>query len=243
MVNRLRPAVPALVWLVFMTGPPAGDQQPPRPVDPYATIRRDMVADQIAARGVRNTAVLAAMRDVPRHEFVPPGDRDSAYLDSPIPIGLGQTISQPYIVALMSELARPSPTDRALEIGTGSGYQAAVLSKLVERVFTVELLEELAATARTRLGALGFANVVVRQGDGYQGWAEHAPFDIILVTAAPPEIPDALVAQLRAGGRMVVPVGPVGAVQNLILLEKDSAGRVSQRSTIPVRFVPMVKKK
>ena len=243
MVERLRPAFLALLGLVVMMHLPAGDAQPPRPFDPFAKVRQDMVADQIAARGVTNARVLSAMRDVPRHEFVAPGDRHSAYVDSPIPIGHGQTISQPYIVALMTELARPAPDDRALEIGTGSGYQAAVLSKLVAHVFSVELVDELAVTARGRLAALGFANVTVRQGDGYQGWAEHAPFDVILVTAAPPEIPDALVAQLRAGGRMVVPVGPVGAVQNLILIEKDSAGRVSQRNTIPVRFVPMVKSK
>jgi len=243
MVERLRPAFPALLGLAFMMCPPADGPQPPRSADASTKVRQNMVADQIAARGVSNPRVLEAMRVVPRHLFVLPADRDSAYDDSPIPIGHGQTISQPYIVALMSALARPAPGDRALEIGTGSGYQAAVLSKLVDRVFTIELIEELATTARARLADLGLANITVRQGDGYQGWPEEAPFDVILVTAAPPEIPDALVGQLRAGGRMVVPVGPIGEVQQLILIEKDSGGHVSQRNTIPVRFVPMVRKK
>ena len=224
-----------------MTNSPADDAPPRSPDDPCVTIRHDMVASQIAARCVVNPRVLSAMRAVHRHAFVPAGDRGLAYADAPIPIGHGQTISQPYIVALMSALCRPSPADRALEIGTGCGYQAAVLSQLVHHVFSVERVEDLATAARTRLAALGFGNITVRLGDGYEGWAEHAPFDIIVVTAAPPAIPDALVGQLRAGGRMVVPVGAAGAVQDLLLIEKDGEGRVSQRSTIAVRFVPMVK--
>ncbi len=202
-----------------------------------------MVAEQIAARGVRDARVLTAMREVPRHLFVPERDRANAYVDAPLGLGYGQTISQPYIVALMTELARPRRADRALEIGTGSGYQAAVLSRLVDHVFSVELIAELAGTARVRLTALGYRNVTVRQGDGYLGWPDQAPFDIIIVTAAPDDIPPALVAQLRAGGRLVIPIGPVGAVQDLVVVEKDAAGTVTKRTIIPVRFVPMVKKK
>jgi protein-L-isoaspartate(D-aspartate) O-methyltransferase len=202
-----------------------------------------MVATQIAARGVHDPRVLDAMRAVPRHEFVPATIREDAYADSPLPIGHGQTISQPYIVALMTELARPSASDRALEVGTGSGYQAAVLSRLVAQVFSVELVDPLARSASAVLRRLGYSNVTVRSGDGYLGWPDEAPFDIILVTAAPEEVPPALVAQLKAGGRMIVPVGRVWDVQDLQLIEKDAAGRVSTRSVIPVRFVPLVKKR
>jgi protein-L-isoaspartate(D-aspartate) O-methyltransferase len=213
------------------------------PQDAYARARRAMVADQVAARGVKDARVLDAMRAVPRHEFVPDSIRDDAYADSPLPIGHGQTISQPYIVALMTELARPSPSDRALEVGTGSGYQAAVLSRLVAKVFSVELVDPLARSAAAALQRLGYGNVVVRSGDGYLGWPEEAPFDIIMVTAAPEEVPAALVAQLTPGGRMIVPVGRVWDVQDLQLIEKDVAGRVRTRSIIPVRFVPLVKKR
>ena len=202
-----------------------------------------MVAEQIAARGVKDPRVLDAMRAVPRHEFVPAASREDAYLDSPLPIGHGQTISQPYIVALMTELARPSPTDRVLEIGTGSGYQAAVISRLVARVFSVELVDALAQSASAVLRRHGYSNVTVRSGDGYRGWPDEAPFDIILVTAAPEEVPAALVAQLKPGGRLVVPVGPVHDVQDLRLIEKDAGGKVLTRSVIPVRFVPMIKKR
>jgi protein-L-isoaspartate(D-aspartate) O-methyltransferase len=202
-----------------------------------------MVADQIAARGVKDPRVLDAMRSVPRHEFVPWTVRDDAYVDSPLPIGSGQTISQPYIVALMTELARPAPADRALEVGTGSGYQAAVLSRLVSRVFSVELVASLAESAAATLRRLGYDNVTVRNGDGYLGWPDEAPFDIILVTAAPEEVPPALLAQLKSGGRLIVPVGRVYDVQDLQLIQKDAAGKLSTRSVIPVRFVPMVKKR
>jgi protein-L-isoaspartate(D-aspartate) O-methyltransferase len=216
------------------------DEQSP---DPFLRLRIAMVADQIAARGVRDPRVLDAMRIVPRHEFVPAAIRDDAYMDTPLSIGHSQTISQPYIVALMTELARPAPADRALEVGTGSGYQAAVLSRLVARVFSIELVEPLALSAASTLQRLGFANVTVRSGDGYFGWPDEAPFDIILVTAAPEQVPAALVAQLRPGGRLVIPVGPIGDVQDLKLVEKDEAGRTTTRSVIPVRFVPMVKKR
>jgi len=202
-----------------------------------------MVAEQIADRGINDARVLAAMREVPRHLFVAERDRVNAYVDAPLGLEHGQTISQPYIVALMTELARPRPTDRALEIGTGSGYQAAVLSRLVDSVFSVEIIAALADTARERLIGLGYRNVTVRQGDGYLGWPGHAPFDIIIVTAAPDDIPPALVSQLRPGGRLVIPVGPVGAVQDLVVVEKDAAGVITRRSVIPVRFVPLVKKK
>jgi len=216
-----------------------GDPQP----DAFQRLRLAMVADQIAARGVKDARVLDAMRAVPRHEFVPAAIREDAYVDSPLPIGQGQTISQPYIVALMTELARPLPTDRALEVGTGSGYQAAVLSRLVSRVFSVEIVDPLAQSAAATLHRLGYGNVAVRSGDGYLGWPDEAPFDIILVTAAPEEVPPALVAQLKPGGRLIVPVGRVYDVQDLQLIEKDATGRVSTRSVIPVRFVPMVKKR
>jgi len=202
-----------------------------------------MVAEQIAGRGIIDPRVLSAMREVPRHLFVAERDRADAYIDAPLGIEHGQTISQPYIVALMTELSRPRPTDRVLEIGTGSGYQAAVLSRLVDQVFSVELIAALADTARERLVKLGYRNVTVRQGDGYLGWPDHAPFDIIIVTAAPDDIPPALVSQLRPGGRLVIPVGPVGGVQDLVVVEKDAAGLIARRSVIPVRFVPMVKKK
>ena len=216
-----------------------GDRQQ----DAFQRARLAMVADQIAARGVKDARVLDAMRAVPRHEFVPLAVREDAYVDSPLPIGHGQTISQPYIVALMTALARPSPTDRALEVGTGSGYQAAVLSRLVARVYSIELVDPLAQSAAATLRRLGFGNVTVRSGDGYLGWPDEAPFDIILVTAAPEEVPAALVAQLKPGGRLIVPVGRVYDVQDLQLIEKDTAGRISARSVIPVRFVPMVKKR
>jgi len=216
--------------------------QPDEPLSPAADgnaqARARMVEEQIRARGIRDPRVLAAMREVPRERFVPAGAADDAYVDAPLSIGHGQTISQPYIVALMTELARPLATDKALEIGTGSGYQAAVLARLVARVYTIEIVEPLAAEAAARLATA--ANVVTRVGDGHAGWPEEAPFDVILVTAAPEAIPPALVAQLAPGGRLVIPVGPVSAVQQLRLVEKDAAGRISERSVTPVRFVPLV---
>ena len=211
--------------------------------DPFLRLRIAMVADQIAARGIKDPRVLDAMRSVPRHDFVPAAIRGDAYIDTPLSIGHGQTISQPYIVALMTELARPAPTDRALDVGTGSGYQAAVLSRLVARVFSIELVEPLAQSAAATLQRLGYANVTVRSGDGYYGWPEEAPFDIILVTAAPEQVPAALVAQLKPGGRLIVPVGPIWDVQDLQFIEKDQAGRTTTRSVIPVRFVPLIRKR
>jgi protein-L-isoaspartate(D-aspartate) O-methyltransferase len=242
-VARSVPSIIVACWLMVASMTPADCPPDAAPQDVFARARHAMVADQIAARGVKDPRVLDAMRAVPRHEFVPASVRDDAYGDSPQPIGHGQTISQPYIVALMTELARPSPSDRALEVGTGSGYQAAVLARLVARVFSVELVGPLAQSAAEVLGRLGVGNVVVRNGDGYLGWPEEAPFDIILVTAAPEEVPAALVAQLKPGGRLIVPVGRVWDVQDLRLIEKDASGRVTTRSIIPVRFVPLVKKR
>jgi protein-L-isoaspartate(D-aspartate) O-methyltransferase len=200
-----------------------------------------MVSSQIEARGVRDPRVLEAMRTVPRHLFVPPEEREEAYQDRPLAIGEGQTISQPYIVALMTELARPRAGDRALEVGTGSGYQAAVLSELVREVYTIEIVESLGKEAAARLEKIGRGNVHTRVGDGYLGWPDAAPFDIILVTAAPEKVPPPLLDQLRAGGRMVIPLGGVQEVQSLQLLEKDSQGTVTIRDVLPVRFVPLTR--
>ncbi|MBI1956769.1 MAG: protein-L-isoaspartate(D-aspartate) O-methyltransferase [Acidobacteria bacterium] len=220
-----------LTWLAS-----ASDAQ-----DKYAERRERMVSEQIEARGVRDERVLEAMRTIPRHLFVPPSLENQAYLDRPLSIGEEQTISQPYIVAFMTELLRPEPDDVVLEVGTGSGYHAAVLSRLVRHVYTIEIIPSLASAAEQRLQQLQFDNVMVKTGDGYLGWPEHAPFDDIVVTAAPPEIPSALLAQLKRGGRMVVPVGKPDRTQNLMLLEKSkTSDQIVGRTVIPVRFVPMV---
>jgi len=197
-----------------------------------------MVRDQIEARGVQDARVLEAMRSVPRHEFVPPEHRDRAYADSPLPIAEGQTISQPYVVAAMTEALGLQGGERVLEIGTGSGYQAAVLAELVPEVWSIELLEPLARAAQARLARLGIRNVHVRSGDGYLGWPELAPFDAIIVTAAPEEVPPALVEQLAVSGRMVLPVGPSGG-QELLRIVREEDG-LRRESLFPVRFVPMV---
>ena len=203
--------------------------------------RLEMVRWQLVDRGISDTAVLRAMRTVPRHRFVPEEIADHAYADGPLPIGLGQTISQPYIVALMTELAKPSPRFRVLEVGTGSGYQAAVLAEIVDSVFTIEILEPLATAAQARLRQLNYGNIVVRYGDVYNGWPEHAPFDAILVTAAAEVVPQPLIQQLKEGGRMVIPRGAVSEVQELILIEKVG-GKAVERPVIPVRFVPLIHK-
>ena len=205
--------------------------------DATAGARARMVETQIAARGVRDPRVLAAMRKVPRHLFVPAAERARAYEDQPVPIGDNQTISQPYIVALMTELLELPPKSRVLEIGTGSGYQSAVLGELASEVYSIEILPELARAAGEKLKELGYSNVVVREGDGYHGWIEHAPFDGIIVTAAPERIPQPLLEQLSPGGRMVIPVG--GFFQELKVFTKDRDGRVTEKDIIPVRFVPM----
>ena len=199
-----------------------------------------MVDNQIAARGVEDPAVLNAMRAVARHVFVPDEQVRHAYEDRPLAIGHGQTISQPFIVALMTELVRPRPDFKVLEIGAGSGYQAAVLAEIVDHVYTVEIVEPLYDWAKARLALAGYSNVSVRHADGYYGWEEHAPFDAIVVTAAAPHVPPPLIAQLKDGGRMVIPVGSRFRTQQLILLEKDG-DRVSTRNVLPVRFVPFTR--
>jgi protein-L-isoaspartate(D-aspartate) O-methyltransferase len=196
-----------------------------------------MVQAQLQARDITDGRVLDVMGKVPRHLFVPPDQRPWAYNDYPLPIGAGQTISQPYIVALMTQLARPAKGARALDVGTGSGYQAAVLAELVDRVYSIEILCSLADSARGRLKSLGYWNVEVRCGDGYRGWPERAPFDVILVAAAPDHVPEPLVQQLAPGGRMVLPVGK--ADQELVIIEKAKDGKIRRRNVLPVRFVPM----
>ena len=206
----------------------------------FARQREAMVREQLrsSSRNIRDEKVLRAMTAVPRHEFVPANVRAHAYDDGPLPIGHGQTISQPYIVAFMTEKLKPKPADRVLEIGTGSGYQAAVLAGLVKDVYTIEIIEALGKQAETTLQRLGYSNVHVRIGDGYQGWPEAAPFDAVIVTCAPDHVPQRLVDQLKEGGRMIIPVGE-GLFQDLYLLEKRQ-GRVEKQAVLPVRFVPMI---
>jgi protein-L-isoaspartate(D-aspartate) O-methyltransferase len=204
----------------------------------YERERKRMVASQLRARDIRSAAVLRAMEKVPRHRFMRPETQGYAYADHPVPIGLGQTISQPYIVALMTQTAQPKRGNRALEIGTGSGYQAAVLAELVREVYTIEIVPALADEARKVLSELGYDNVQVRKGDGYQGWPEQAPFDIILVTAAAEKIPEPLLEQLAEGGRLVMPVGKVSGVQALTLITKER-GKLDKTYITSVLFVPM----
>jgi protein-L-isoaspartate(D-aspartate) O-methyltransferase len=206
--------------------------------DPWLKARMKMVQDQIEGRGVKDSRVLQALRNTPRHQFVPSQIEEYAYDDRPLPIGHGQTISQPYIVGLMTELLETRPEHKVLEIGTGSGYQAAVLSPLVQHVFTIEIVPELAKSAKATLTRLGLRNVSVIVGDGYKGLPEQAPFDRILLTAAPPEIPAALIEQLKPGGKLVAPVGT--RYQELVVIDKLPDGRIRRRSSIPVMFVPMV---
>jgi protein-L-isoaspartate(D-aspartate) O-methyltransferase len=205
--------------------------------DPFATARREMVYHQLRRRDITDPNVLTVMGQVARERFVPPELHAKAYSDHPLPIGLGQTISQPYVVALMTQLARPTPQSRALEVGVGSGYQTAILASLCKEVYGIEILQSLANDAQQRLAALGYRNVTIRCGDGYRGWPEHSPFDLILVTAAPDHVPKPLIEQLAVGGRLVIPVGR--GYQDLLLLEKRPDGSVSRQSTVPVQFVPM----
>jgi protein-L-isoaspartate(D-aspartate) O-methyltransferase len=237
-----------LILVLLLLGP--GDLLPPRSPAPNALetpgtespefleARESMVQNQIENRGVIDPEVLAAMKAVPRHEFVPDEYLDQAYADHPLPIGHGQTISQPYIVALMTESLQLEPGQRVLEIGTGSGYQAAVLAEMNVEAYTIEIIPELVEAARTLLDDLGYANVVVLQADGYFGWEEHAPFDAIIVTAAPDHLPQPLANQLAEGGRLIVPIGPIGAVQTLWLFEKIE-GELQATNLGGVRFVPL----
>ena len=219
--------------------------------DPYREARLAMVRQVETIAGLvrgptvptrLDARVLEAMRTVPRHSLVPDAVRPAAYEDRPLPIGYGQTISQPYIVALMTDLLRPEPDGVVLEIGTGSGYQAAVLAELVDRVYSVEIVPQLAQRAAGDLARLGYDNVTVRAGDGYHGWEEHGPYDGIVVTAAASQIPPPLVAQLKPGGRMVIPVGAAFLVQQLMLVEIDNSGRIRTEALLPVRFVPFTRK-
>ena len=212
----------------------------------FRRLREAMVREQIQdppgfRDPVRGGPVLRALREVPRHRFVLPRDRGRAYGDHPLPIGYGQTISQPYIVARMTEMLQVKPENRVLEVGTGSGYQAAVLSRLVDEVYTVEVIRDLAEAAEERLERLGYDNVHVRVADGYYGWERHAPFDRIIVTCAAGLVPPPLIRQLRPGGRMCIPVGAAYAVQYLTLVEKSLKGDVTLRKELPVRFVPLTR--
>jgi protein-L-isoaspartate(D-aspartate) O-methyltransferase len=205
--------------------------------DAFSSQREEMVREQIEARGVKEPRVLGAMRKVRRHLFVPAREQEKAYKDHPLPIGHGQTISQPYIVAYMTEAARLNPADRVLEIGTGSGYQAAVLAELVKEVYTIEILKPLADNSRSLLEQLGYKNIRVKWGDGYKGWKEYAPFDAVIVTAAPEAVPKELINQLKSGGRMIIPIG--GFFQELYRITKIESG-IRKETLLPVRFVPMV---
>ncbi len=207
--------------------------------DAFSAHRRAMV-DHIESQGVTDSATLAAMRAVPRHEFVPVDHRSRAYGDHPLPIGYGQTISQPYVVAYMTEKLAPRPGMKVLEVGTGSGYQAAVLAAVGSDVYTMEIFQALARSARARLERLDYSNAQVRHADGNHGWPEEAPFDAIIVTAATGHIPPALIAQLKPGGTLIIPVGSIYGVQNLILVEKDDDGDTRTRTLFPVRFVPLL---
>jgi protein-L-isoaspartate(D-aspartate) O-methyltransferase len=230
----------------------AGSTMTAEAQEPYAAQRKEML-DDIAAltretrietgRATLSERVMAAMNKVPRHRFVPPGEERYAYDNRPLPIGHGQTISQPFIVALMTDLLDLRAGDKVLEIGTGSGYQAALLGELAREVYTIEIVAPLAKEAGARLAALGYRNVTVRSGDGYLGWPEHAPFDAIMVTAGAAEVPLPLVTQLKPGGKLVIPVGPQWSGQELLVIEKDAGGKTSTRKVLAVRFVPLTRDK
>jgi protein-L-isoaspartate(D-aspartate) O-methyltransferase len=231
--RRLRALALALLAVLS-----AGTARSEGPDDAFTAARHRMV-ERIRARGVTDAAVLAALDAVPRHLFVPPPERPKAYEDRPLPIGDGQTISQPYMVALMTSLLELRPGARVLEIGTGSGYQAAILSRVAAEVYTMEIRKTLAERARSTLADLGYRNVQVRNGDGFQGWPEAAPFDAIIVTAAPPSVPGPLLRQLKTGGRLVIPVGDRSSLQSLLVLTKRPDGGFDRANVMPVFFVPM----
>src|SRR5687768_13595030 len=215
---------------------------PPMPLQDFTKLREAMVSSQIEARGIKDAPTLAALRKVPRHQFVAVNQAADAYDDSPLPIGYGQTISQPYIVAYMTEIIKPKAGYKVLEIGTGSGYQAAILGEIVSKVSTVEIIPELGKQAAARLKSLNYKNIEVKIADGYDGWKEHAPFDAIVVTAAAGYIPPPLKEQLKDGGRMIIPVGSPYMTQQLMLIEKKGNKYIT-RSMMPVRFVPFKRSK
>ncbi len=230
-----------LIFILHLSLSAGCQSTPPSPTDEYTSTREQMVERQIQGRGIQDSAVLQAMQAVPRHEFVPDKYLSQAYADHPLPIGYGQTISQPYIVALMTEELELNPGDRVLEVGTGSGYQAAVLAEMEAEVYSMEIIPELANQARERLQRLGYTDIKVKNGDGYYGWEEHAPYDAIIVTAAPDHLPQPLVRQLKDRGRLVIPIGPIGAVQTLWLYEKIE-GEIQAENLGDVQFVPLTGK-
>jgi protein-L-isoaspartate(D-aspartate) O-methyltransferase len=207
----------------------------------FTATRHQMIERHLKGRDITDTSVLQAMNDVPRERFVGPSQQDMAYADRPLPIGYGQTISQPYVVAFMTQILEVRPDDRVLEIGTGCGYQASVLARLANKVYTIEIVEELANSAEKRLAGLGYKNIFVKAGDGFDGWPEHAPFDKIILTCAIKEFPPALIAQLREGGRIIAPLDSTGFAQDLVLATKSN-GQLKRTSVLPVRFVPMTGK-
>ncbi|MDP6380228.1 MAG: protein-L-isoaspartate(D-aspartate) O-methyltransferase, partial [Phycisphaerae bacterium] len=223
-------------------------KRPPRPSHKHPGFkersdeRNEMVRFQIEARGVKDVKVVRALRTVPRHSFVRPRDLKRAYGDYPLPIGLGQTISQPYIVAYMTEMLKLKPGDKVLEVGTGSGYQAAICAELAQEVYTIEIIEQLGKQAKNRLKDLGYLNVQAKLGDGYFGWPKKGPFDAIIVTCAGGLVPPPLIEQLKPGGRMILPLGHPFGLQYLVLVTKDTKGVVKNRRLLPVRFVPLLRK-
>lgn len=222
----------SVILLLLLSSPARGQN--------YIRMRENMVQFQIQARGITHQPTLEAMREIPRHLFVPDDYTATAYDDGPLPIGYGQTISQPYIVAFMTEIIKPKATDKVLEIGTGSGYQAAVLSKIVKEVYTIEIVAELGNAAKKRLVNLGYSNVTVRIADGFNGWKERAPFDAIIVTAAAEFIPPPLIEQLKDGGRMIIPIGSPFTLQYLVLVKKKG-NKVTTQNVLPVTFVPFTR--
>jgi protein-L-isoaspartate(D-aspartate) O-methyltransferase len=232
--------LPSFLLAVLGTAWVSGPSKATATEDAYARQRAQMVARQLETRGIDDAATLSAMRNVPRHRFVPEARQRQAYADSPLPIGYGQTISQPYIVAYMTELLQLEPGMRALEIGTGSGYQAAVLAEVLDEVFTIEIIPELARWGAENLRGSGYEHVRVKQADGYYGWEEFAPFDAIVVTAAADHIPPPLIEQLRDGGRMVIPVGSPFRTQMLMLVSR-AGDDIRTETLLPVRFVPLTR--